>query len=111
MKLVRSSVHAQAVGGHANRELVRYAAAMSSYITPAEVAAHATHTDCWVIVHGEVYDVTKFLQHHPGGVAALSKQGRGGRDVSSQYVEFLGRVWDVGGGLSRACVRACGRTI
>lgn len=82
-----------------------------SYITPAEVAAHATHTDCWVIVHGEVYDVTKFLQHHPGGVAALSKQGRGGRDVSSQYVEFLGRVWDVGGGLSRACVRACGRTI
>jgi cytochrome b5 len=33
----------------------------------AEVKKHAKEDDCWIIVHGKVYDVTKFLDEHPGG--------------------------------------------
>ena len=53
--------------------------------TAAEVAEHATPHDCWVIVHGGVYDVSSFLTSHPGGVSALSKAGRAGCDVSSHF--------------------------
>jgi cytochrome b involved in lipid metabolism len=39
---------------------------MSKVYSLAEVAAHNTAEDCWIIVHGKVYDVTKFLNEHPG---------------------------------------------
>lgn len=53
--------------------------------TAAQVALHDTTSDCWVIVHGAVLDVTSFLQSHPGGVSALSKEGRAGTDVSAHF--------------------------
>lgn len=31
-----------------------------------EVAKHNTEHDCWVVVSGEVLDVTKFAPDHPG---------------------------------------------
>lgn len=51
----------------------------------ADVAAHSGAADCWVIVHGDVYDVSKFLSEHPGGPAALSKPGRAGKDVTEHF--------------------------
>jgi len=36
-------------------------------ITLEEVAKHNREHDCWVVVHGRVYDVTAFLPSHPGG--------------------------------------------
>ena len=35
--------------------------------TAGDVAKHNRSTDCWVIVHDRVYDVTKFVPKHPGG--------------------------------------------
>jgi hypothetical protein len=35
--------------------------------TLADLKAHATETSCWILVHGRVYDVTAFLEEHPGG--------------------------------------------
>ncbi|KAJ9467177.1 Cyclohexane-1-carbonyl-CoA dehydrogenase [Diplonema papillatum] len=39
--------------------------------TEADVAAHNTETDMWLIIDGDVFDITKFVKFHPGGVAAL----------------------------------------
>ena len=35
--------------------------------TASEVASHNAASDCWTIIHSEVYDVTKYVQLHPGG--------------------------------------------
>jgi cytochrome b involved in lipid metabolism len=32
-----------------------------------ECKQHTTDKDCWLIVHGKVYNVTDFLEEHPGG--------------------------------------------
>ncbi|XP_004306632.1 PREDICTED: cytochrome b5 [Fragaria vesca subsp. vesca] len=36
-----------------------------------EVAQHKYKKDCWIIVSGKVYDVTPFLEEHPGGDEVL----------------------------------------
>ncbi|KAJ0914440.1 putative cytochrome b5-like heme/steroid binding domain-containing protein [Helianthus annuus] len=36
-----------------------------------EVSKHNRKTDCWLIISGKVYDVTPFLDDHPGGDEAL----------------------------------------
>lgn len=36
-------------------------------ITSSEVAKHALAEDCWIVVNGKVYDLTKFAPNHPGG--------------------------------------------
>ena len=33
----------------------------------AEIKKHTTDKSCWLVVHGNVYDVTDFLEEHPGG--------------------------------------------
>ena len=33
----------------------------------SEAKEHTTEEDCWVVISGKVYDVTKFLDEHPGG--------------------------------------------
>lgn len=44
---------------------------MSQQFTTEEVAQHNKPDDCWVTLHGKVYDVTAFLKEHPGGKAVL----------------------------------------
>lgn len=39
--------------------------------SPSDVSLHASRKDCWVIIHGKVYDVTRFLEDHPGGEDVL----------------------------------------
>lgn len=39
--------------------------------TREEVARHKKYNDCWVVLHGQVYDVTKWLPKHPGGARIL----------------------------------------
>ncbi|CAD7079702.1 unnamed protein product [Hermetia illucens] len=36
-------------------------------ISLEEVAEHDNIEDCWVVIYDRVYDVTKFLDSHPGG--------------------------------------------
>lgn len=39
--------------------------ALKTY-TAQEVAKHNLRNDCWIIVDGEVYDVTEYVDEHPG---------------------------------------------
>ncbi|XP_010550884.1 PREDICTED: cytochrome b5-like [Tarenaya hassleriana] len=39
--------------------------------TLAEVSEHKDRKDCWIVIHGKVYDVTRFLEDHPGGDEVL----------------------------------------
>jgi len=41
-------------------------------ITASEVSQHAAPDDCWTIIDGAVYDMTPFLNRHPGGSAAIA---------------------------------------
>lgn len=44
--------------------------------TMEEVAKHNTKDDCWMVIHGDVYDVTAFIDSHPGGLAILQGCGK-----------------------------------
>ncbi|THG97547.1 hypothetical protein EW026_g4478 [Hermanssonia centrifuga] len=48
-----------------------------------EVAQHNTRESCWIIVHGKVYDVTEFLDDHPGGSKIILKYA--GKDATAEY--------------------------
>merc|ERR1711953_102861 len=51
--------------------------------TMDEVAKHTTKTDCWVVVSGQVLDVTKFLGEHPGGELAILTFA--GKDATEEF--------------------------
>ncbi|GAB2214531.1 hypothetical protein Droror1_Dr00018882 [Drosera rotundifolia] len=49
--------------------------------TLAEVSEHNSPKDCWLVIDGKVYDVTKFLEDHPGGdEVLLSATGKDATD-------------------------------
>lgn len=37
------------------------------HVSRAELKTHNSPTDCWVSYKGKVYDITKYLEYHPGG--------------------------------------------
>jgi cytochrome b involved in lipid metabolism len=43
--------------------------------TLSEVAQHASKDDCWAIISGDVYDLTEFINRHPGGDEILRACG------------------------------------
>jgi cytochrome b involved in lipid metabolism len=47
--------------------------ATAAGITLTEVASHNSRTDCWTAIDQTVYDLTGYMQQHPGGAGALSR--------------------------------------
>ena len=39
----------------------------------AEVRQHNTPDDCWLVIHGNVYDLTQFHKSHPGGSKIITE--------------------------------------
>lgn len=48
-----------------------------------EVAKHKGEKDCWVVVNGDVLNVTEFLPDHPGGKMAILSFA--GRDATEEF--------------------------
>ncbi|WCJ42575.1 cytochrome B5-like protein [Euphorbia peplus] len=48
---------------------------VSQVYSKAEVSLHNKRTDCWVIIKEKVYDVTSYVEEHPGGDAILNNAG------------------------------------
>lgn len=60
--------------------------------TMAEVSKHDSPKDCWLIIDGKVYDVTKYVDYHPGGQLISTWAGRDATDVFVAYHENWART-------------------
>ncbi|KAG4111036.1 hypothetical protein Goshw_029318 [Gossypium schwendimanii] len=40
---------------------------LTKLYTMQEASQHNTKDDCWIVIDGKVYDVTSYLDEHPGG--------------------------------------------
>jgi len=48
-----------------------------------EVAKHNTKEDCWIVLYGKAYDLTKFGKVHPGGAALIFDNA--GKDATKVF--------------------------
>lgn len=64
----------------------RKAAAVRSDVTMAEVAGHNTKDDVWVIVDGKAYDVTPYVDTHPGGWLPIADMA--GKDCTDAFANY-----------------------
>nr|UTK45973.1 b5-D [Tripterygium wilfordii] len=44
---------------------------MAKLLSFAELNKHNSRTDCWLLIDGKIYDMTPFLEEHPGGDEVL----------------------------------------
>ncbi|XP_006878715.1 PREDICTED: cytochrome b5 type B-like [Elephantulus edwardii] len=54
-----------------------------TYYRLEEVAKRNSSKEIWMVIHGRVYDVTRFLDEHPGGEEVLLEQA--GADASESF--------------------------
>eukprot|EP01062_Namystynia_karyoxenos_P014755 TRINITY_DN1532_c0_g1_i1.p1 TRINITY_DN1532_c0_g1~~TRINITY_DN1532_c0_g1_i1.p1 ORF type:complete len:557 (+),score=213.01 TRINITY_DN1532_c0_g1_i1:103-1671(+) len=59
---------------------------MARTFTMAEVAKHAAKGDAWIVVDGDVYDVSKFTRMHPGGEGIMLPYL--GKDATEVFFEL-----------------------
>ncbi|KAL2233497.1 UNVERIFIED_CONTAM: Cytochrome b5 isoform A [Sesamum indicum] len=48
-----------------------------------EASEHNTKDDCWVVIDGKVYDVSSYLDEHPGGDDVLLRAT--GKDATDEF--------------------------
>ncbi|KAJ3355758.1 hypothetical protein HDU91_005650 [Kappamyces sp. JEL0680] len=53
-----------------------------------EIAKHCTPSDCWVVIHHKVFNMTQFLNEHPGGKSILLSFA--GKDATARFTKTKG---------------------
>ncbi|CAI8588104.1 unnamed protein product [Vicia faba] len=56
---------------------------LTNFYTIQDASHHKTEDDCWIIVDGKVYDVTQYLEDHPGGDDVILAAT--GRDATEDF--------------------------
>ncbi|GAA6236232.1 cytochrome b5 [Lates japonicus] len=56
------------------------------YFRLSEIEEQNSFRSTWIIIHNKVYDVTKFLEEHPGGEEVLREQAGGDATESFEDV-------------------------
>ncbi|KAK0725437.1 acyl-CoA dehydrogenase/oxidase [Lasiosphaeris hirsuta] len=59
---------------------------MSKTFSQADVASHNKADSLWIVVDGDVYDLTTFQDDHPGGKKILQRVA--GKDASKQFWKY-----------------------
>jgi cytochrome b involved in lipid metabolism len=49
------------------------------------LGAHRSEQSCWVAINGHVYDVSKYLETHPGGIGKIMEYA--GKDATTAFLE------------------------
>uniref|UniRef100_A0A674G7E0 Cytochrome b5 type B n=1 Tax=Taeniopygia guttata TaxID=59729 RepID=A0A674G7E0_TAEGU len=78
-------------GGRRGEAAAAAAAGTGPVFTLEEVAKRNSSREAWLVIHGRVYDVTRFLEEHPGGEEVLLEQA--GRDATESF-EDVGHSTD-----------------
>ncbi|KAL4809822.1 FMN-dependent dehydrogenase-domain-containing protein [Aspergillus unguis] len=55
-------------------------------LSAQDIAARNTPDNCWVVINGEVWDLTTFVPAHPGGSSIILKYA--GRDATEAFLEI-----------------------
>ncbi|KAL8785361.1 MAG: hypothetical protein Q9213_003426 [Squamulea squamosa] len=55
-------------------------------LSTQQIAEHHTAKDLWIVVDGQVWDMTEFAPEHPGGIGIILQYA--GRDASQPYNEI-----------------------
>ena len=56
------------------------------YYTRAEILRHNTETSAWIVAGEDIYDVTDYIEHHPGGKYSLMKKVGGAVDCTQDLL-------------------------
>ncbi|KAI9310130.1 cytochrome b5 [Dichotomocladium elegans] len=59
---------------------------MAAIYSSQDVAKHSSANDMWVVIHNKVYDITKFVQEHPGGEEVLLDEA--GKDATESFEDI-----------------------
>eukprot|EP01112_Ceratiomyxa_fruticulosa_P016241 TRINITY_DN4874_c0_g2_i1.p1 TRINITY_DN4874_c0_g2~~TRINITY_DN4874_c0_g2_i1.p1 ORF type:complete len:161 (+),score=35.60 TRINITY_DN4874_c0_g2_i1:264-746(+) len=70
-------------------------------ITPEEVARHNTLDDLWTAIHGDVYNLTGYVDEHPGGDTLYRAAGKDGTKLfeeqgHSDEARVAMKKWKIG---------------
>ena len=52
-------------------------------VTAQELAKHNKTNDCWIVIDGKVFNVTEYLNFHPGGVDEMMRGS--GKDATELF--------------------------
>ncbi|XP_070708993.1 cytochrome b5 [Pempheris klunzingeri] len=58
----------------------------AKYYRLSEIEEQNSFKSTWIIIHNKIYDVTKFLEEHPGGEEVLREQAGGNATESFEDV-------------------------
>lgn len=56
------------------------------YYTRFEISCHNTEASAWIVAGDDIYDVTDYVEHHPGGKSSLMKKIGGNVDCTKDFM-------------------------